>query len=131
MNQLNSIILEGNVVRQAELSEPSEGFKICRFSLAVNRFMKKENGETTEEVSFFDVEGYGKMAEIWKNQTTKGRNVRVVGRLKQNRWKDTDGKNHSKTFVVAEHMEFKPVFSGSNESKNQKVQENVKAEVAF
>lgn len=117
MNHLNSIILEGNVVRQAEISEPSKGFKVCKFPLAVNRFIKNSNGEATEEVSFFDVETYGKMAEICEKYSYKGRGVRVVGRLKQNRWKDSDGKNFSKVFVVAEHVEYKPNFKKDDDKK--------------
>jgi single-strand DNA-binding protein len=38
----------------------------------------------------------------------EGRGVRVVGRLKQDRWTDADGKPHSRVLVVAEHVEFKP-----------------------
>ena len=38
----------------------------------------------------------------------KGRGVRVVGRLKQDRWTDADGKGRSRIFIVAEHVEFKP-----------------------
>jgi single-strand DNA-binding protein len=38
----------------------------------------------------------------------KGRGVRVVGRLKQDRWADADGKAHSRVEIVAEHVEFKP-----------------------
>lgn len=116
MNHLNSIILEGNVVRQAEVLEPSEGFKVCKFTLAVDRFVKKENGESTEEVSFFDVESYGKLADICKENGAKGRGVRVVGRLKQNRWKDNDGKSHSKVLIVSEHVEFKPIFHETENS---------------
>lgn len=117
MNHLNSIILEGNVVRQAEISEPSKGFKVCKFPLAVNRFIKNSNGEATEEVSFFDIETYGKMAEICEKYSSKGRGIRVVGRLKQNRWKDSDGKNFSKVFVVAEHVEYKPNFKKDDDKK--------------
>ncbi|MCQ2591580.1 MAG: single-stranded DNA-binding protein [Treponema sp.] len=108
MNHLNSIILEGNVAKAAELSEPVNGFKVCRFPLAVNRFTKNPKGDSYEEVSFFDVEAYGKMAEICEKNSSKGRGVRVVGRLKQNRWKDPDGKSYSKVLVVAEHVEYKP-----------------------
>lgn len=117
MNQLNSIILEGNVVRQAELSEPAKGFKVCKFPLAVNRFTKNSSGESFEEVSFFDVEAYGKMAEVCEKQSSKGRGVRVVGRLKQNRWKDNDGKNVSKVFIVAEHIEYKPKLTRPADSE--------------
>jgi len=34
--------------------------------------------------------------------------VRVVGRLKQDRWEDPEGKTRSKVHIVAEHVEFKP-----------------------
>ena len=115
MNQLNSIILEGNLVRQAELTEPAKGFKVCKFPLAVNRFGKNLNGDSFEEVSFFDVEAYGKMAEICEKNGTKGRGIRVVGRLKQSRWKDNEGKSLSKVFIVAEHVEYRPNFQKSEE----------------
>jgi single-stranded DNA-binding protein len=39
----------------------------------------------------------------------------VVGRLKQDRWTGTDGKQYSKIKVVAEHVEFKPQFKGKPE----------------
>ena len=110
MNQLNSIILEGNLVANAELSEPSKGFKVCKFSLGVNRFTKSLNGESIDEVSFFDVEAYGKLAESCEKNGIKGRGVRVVGRLKQSRWKNNDGKNLSRVYVIAEHIEYKPKF---------------------
>ncbi len=110
MNQLNSIILEGNLVANAELSEPTKGFKVCRFSLGVNRFTKSLNGESIDEVSFFDVEAYGKLAETCEKNCSKGRGVRVVGRLKQNRWKNNEGKNVSRIIIIAEHIEYKPKF---------------------
>ena len=49
------------------------------------------------------------MAEYCVEKATKGRGVRVVGRLKQDTWKDSNGKNVSRIFVVAEHIEYKPV----------------------
>ena len=51
MNQLNSIILEGNLVKDSVLSEPVEGFKVCNFTMGVNRFYKNKNDEGVEEVS--------------------------------------------------------------------------------
>jgi single-strand DNA-binding protein len=34
--------------------------------------------------------------------------VRVVGRLKQDRWTSPEGQGRSKVSIVAEHVEFKP-----------------------
>ena len=39
----------------------------------------------------------------------KGSGVRVVGRLKQDRWNSEDGKARSRVKIVAEHIEAKPV----------------------
>ena len=106
MNQLNSIILEGNVVRKAEFSEPKTGFQVCKFPLAVNRKTKTPEGETKEEVSYFDVETYGQMAESCYKWCDRGKGVRVVGRLKQSRWEENNVKK-SRVYVVAEHVEYK------------------------
>ena len=110
MNQLNSIILEGNLVKDSVLSEPVSGFKVCKFVIGVNRFFKNKNDESVEEVSFFEVETFGRSAEFCEKKAKKGRGVRVVGRLKQDVWKDSDGKSQSKVYVVAEHIEYKPVY---------------------
>lgn len=127
MNQLNSIILEGNVVRDAVLLEPSEGFKVCKLCIAVNRFYKNKNDQASEEVSFFDVECFGKSAEYCQKKAIKGRGVRVVGRLKQDSWKDNSGKSQSRVFVVAEHIEYKPVVNkqDSSSEKAEKEKESV------
>ena len=125
MNQLNSIILEGNVVRDAVLLEPSEGFKVCKLSIAVNRFYKNKNDQAAEEVSFFDVECFGKSAEYCQKKAIKGRGVRVVGRLKQDSWKDNSGKSQSRVFVVAEHIEYKPVANKQDSSSDRTEKEAV------
>jgi single-strand DNA-binding protein len=38
-----------------------------------------------------------------------------VGRLKQDRWTGTDGKNHAKVAIVAEHVEYRPDFRKNSE----------------
>lgn len=108
MNQLNSIILEGNVTRDVLFKETTHGCKVCTIPIAVNRWYKSDDGRGVEEVSYFDVEVFGKMAEYCEKRVTKGRGLRVVGRLKQSRWKGADGKNASRVTIIAEHIEFKP-----------------------
>jgi len=125
MNQLNSIILEGNVVKKAEFSEPKTGFQVCKFPLAVNRKTKTPDGETKEEVSYFDVETYGQMAENCYKWCDRGQGVRVVGRLKQSRWEENNVKK-SKVYVIAEHVEYKFSKPKDDAAKNQKA-ENVNA----
>lgn len=118
MNNLNSLIIEGNLVRDAQLKEPKAGFKVCEFQVAVNRFYLKDKGESAEEVSYFDVQAYGNYAETIVSKCKKGRGVRVVGRLKQDRWSDSNGKAASKVHIIAEHIEFKPIFNKQNSTEN-------------
>jgi len=121
MNQLNSIILEGNLCKDAVIEEPTPGFKVSRFAIGVNRWYMNSNNEGVSEVSYFDIEAYGKMAEYCVLKGKKGRGIRVVGRLKQNTWKDDEGKFHSKVFVVAEHLEYRPVTQNEEETEDKKV----------
>jgi single-strand DNA-binding protein len=114
MNNLNSILIEGNLVRDPLYRTTPKGTPLCTFTLASNRFFKQDSG-LEKEVGFCDVESWSKLAENCYNLGRKGRGVRVVGRLKQDRWNGSDGKAHSKIAIVAEHVEFKPDFK-----KNEK-----------
>ena len=110
MNSLNSIIVEGNLTRDPVLSATPKGTSVCTFSVASNRFYR-QNEEQQREVSFFDVETWARLAEVCGEQLKKGRGVRVVGRLRQDRWTDGENRPHSRVKIVAEHVEFKPQFA--------------------
>jgi len=107
MNNLNSILIEGNMVREPLLRTTPKGTPVCTFSLASNRYFRQDSG-MEKEVSFFEVETWAKLAEACNNLGKKGRGVRVVGRLKQDRWTGNDGKQRSKISIIAEHVEFRP-----------------------
>ncbi len=109
MNSLNSILVEGNLTRDPELRSTPKGTPVCTFSVASNRF-RKVGEEYEKEVSFFDVETWNRLAERCGETLGKGRGVRVVGHLKQDRWKDSEGSSRSRVKIVAEHVEFKPIF---------------------
>lgn len=109
MNSLNSVLIEGNLVRDPEKKELESGAKLCTFSLASNRYFNQDN-EKKSEVSYFDVEVWNKTAELCLRTLSKGRGVRVVGRLKQDRWVDRDGKSRAKVKLVGDTVEFKPKF---------------------
>ncbi len=110
MNNLNSILIEGNLVRDPELSYTPKGVAVCKFSVACNRSYKQDQ-ELQKEVSYFDVTTWTRLAEVCGEYLKKGRGVRVVGRLKQDRWTDPEGKGRSKIYIMAEHVEFKPQFN--------------------
>ena len=114
MNALNSMLLEGNVVRDSILKKTPKGTPVCTFSIASNRYYMQDNTRE-KETSYFDVETWGKLAESCGKNCTKGRGVRIVGRMKQDRWVGSDGKNYSRIKLVGEHVEFKPASTKSRE----------------
>lgn len=111
MTDLNSVFLIGRLTRDVEVAYLQTGTAIGKFSLAVNRSVKK-NGQWTDEVNFFDVACFGKTAENLKPYLLKGKMIGVQGSLKQDRW-EKDGQHFSRVSVVAENIQLCG-SSGSN-----------------
>jgi single-strand DNA-binding protein len=112
VNNLNSVLIEGNLVRDPELRyTPSDGTSpgtpLCTLVLASSRSYKLD-GERHEEVSFIEAATTGRLATVCAEHLSKGRGIRVVGRIKQERWEDADGNTREKVLIVAEHVEFQP-----------------------
>ncbi len=114
MNNLNSVLLEGNLCRDPELRYTPKGTPVCTLVLASNRSYKVE-GERQEEVSFVETTTWGKLATVCAEHLAKGRGVRVVGRLKQDRWEDSEGNARAKVVIVAEQVEFQPRRAANGE----------------
>jgi single-strand DNA-binding protein len=120
MNNLNSILIEGNMVKDPQMRTTAKGTKLCTFQIASNRYFKQDAG-MEKEVSFFNIETWSKLAEGVSNLGKKGRGVRIVGRLKQDRWNDNSGKPQSKVSIVAEHVEFRPEFKKEAQEETAEV----------
>ena len=119
MNNLNSILIEGNLTKDPVFNETPKGTPVSKFTIATNRYYKQDD-EIQSEVSYFDIETWARLAEVCSDHLAKGRGVRVVGRLKQDRWSDSEGKAKSRIKIVAEHVEFKPVTNHEETDKGEK-----------
>lgn len=97
----------GNLTRDPEVKYTPKGTAICQLGMAINRYWKDENGQDKEEVTFVDVEVWGKQAETASKYLSKGRPVFIEGRLKLDTWDDKEsGQKRSKMKVVCERMQF-------------------------
>ena len=104
MANVNKVILIGNVTRDVEVKFTPKGTAVAGITLAVNRNYKTDSGEKREEVTFVDVELWGRVAEIAGEYVRKGNPLYVEGRLKQDSWEDKDsGQKRTKLKVVAEN----------------------------
>jgi single-strand DNA-binding protein len=108
MNGFNKVILAGNLTRDPELRYTPGGMAIAKFGLAVNRKWKdSQSGEMKEEVTFVDIDAFGKQAETIGNYLKKGRPILVEGRLKLDQWDDKQTQQkRSRLGVVLEAFTF-------------------------
>ncbi len=104
-------------MQDTELKYTPKGAAVCSFALASNRYFKHDE-ETKKEVSYFDITTWSRLAEVCGEYLKKGRGVRVVGRLKQDRWTSPEGQARSKVEIVAEHVEFKPQMKKDGDGKD-------------
>ena len=107
MASFNKVILVGNLTRDPELRYTPKGTTIAKIGLAVNRVWTNEAGEKKEEVTFVDVDVFGRTAENVGQYMRKGRPIMIEGRLKLDQWDDkATGAKRSKLGVVAETVQF-------------------------
>jgi single-strand DNA-binding protein len=107
MASFNKVILVGNLTRDPELRYTPKGLAIAKLGLAVNRVWKSETGESKEEVTFVDIDAFGKQAETIGQYLKKGRPVLVEGRLRLDQWDDKQtGQKRSRLGVVLESFQF-------------------------
>src|SRR5438093_1564733 len=107
MANFNKVILAGNLTRDPELRYTPKGTAIARIGLAINRSWKDETGASKEEVTFVDVEAWGRQAEVISQYLKKGRPILMEGRLKFDQWEDKNThQKQSKLRVVLESFQF-------------------------
>jgi single-strand DNA-binding protein len=107
MASFNRVILVGNLTRDPELRYTPKGTAVAQLGVAVNRQWKSETGEAKEEVTFVDVEAFGRQAEVIGQYLKKGRPILVEGRLKLDTWDDKQtNQKRSKLKVVLEAFQF-------------------------
>lgn len=103
MDDINQVFLVGRLTRDSEIKYTAGGTAVCRFSLALGRSIKK--GEKWEkETSFFDCTLWGKPAESMAKYLVKGKQVAIVGELRQERW-EKDGQKFSKVGITVDTIQ--------------------------
>lgn len=116
MASFNKVILVGNLTRDPELRYTPKGTAIAKLGLAVNRVWTNESGEKKEEVTFVDVDVFGRTAENVGQYMRKGRPILVEGRLRLEQWDDKQtGQKRSRLGVVAETVQFLGSPNGASE----------------
>jgi len=117
MTNLNVAIIEGRLVKDPEIRYTQEGTALCRFSLA-NNFSYTSQNEIQNKVNFIEITTFSRLAEICSEYLKKGNRVIVNGKLRQKKWQDRDGINHSRVCINGEQVHFLD-YKVNNECKEK------------
>lgn len=103
----NKVIVQGNLTRDPEVRTLPSGSSVARLAVAVNRTFNDKDGNKKEEVTYVDVDAFGKQADTIGKFFTKGKPILIEGRLKLDNWEDkTTGEKKSRLGVVLEGFSF-------------------------
>lgn len=92
MNNLkNCVQLIGNLGRDVELKEISNGSKVAKFTLATNDYYKNNKGEIVKDTQWHSIVAWGKTAELMAKVLKKGSSVALQGKLVHRTYEDKDG----------------------------------------
>lgn len=100
---MNKVFLIGNLARDPELRNTTNGIPVCTFSLAVSRRFKSANG--TNETDFLNIVVWRGQAESCAKYLKKGSKAAVSGSI-QTRNYEVDGVKKYATDIVADEVQF-------------------------
>lgn len=101
---MNKVCLSGRLTKDPEVkySQGENATAIARFTLAVDRRVKKEN----DNADFITCVTFGKPAEFVEKYFTKGMKMNAVGRITTGSFTNKEGVKVYTTDVTVEEVEF-------------------------
>ena len=111
MASFNKVILMGNLTRDPEVRSTPGGQSVTALGIATNRTYTAggrdgQGGEKREEVTFVDVDFWGRTGELIAQYLRKGDPIFIEGRLHFRQWEDKEGGKRSKLSVTGENFQF-------------------------
>jgi len=88
---MNKVLIIGNLGSDPEMRYTPSGQAVTSFTVATNYKYTASTGESKEEVEWFRVSAWGRLAETSNQYLSKGRKVYVEGRLKSRSFEGKDG----------------------------------------
>lgn len=103
---MNIVILSGRLTKDAEVkySQGSDSMAIARFTLAVDRKGKKQEGQQTAD--FINCVAFSKTAEVIEKYTSKGSKIALRGHWQSGSYKNKDGVTVYTNDCIVDEFEF-------------------------
>lgn len=102
---MNVVCLIGRLTRDPELQTTSTGMNVCRFTLAVDRRVRSQNGNGPT-ADFIGCKAFGKTAETIAQYLSKGRKFAVTGHIQTGSYDNQQGQRVYTTDVIVDNFTF-------------------------
>lgn len=118
---MNKVILMGRLARDPEVryTTGQDTLAIARFTLAVERRMKREDQINAD---FISCVSFGRQAEFAEKYFHQGLKIAITGRIQTGSYKNREGQTIYTTEVVVEEQEFAESKGASEAAGNAAVQ---------
>lgn len=99
---INKVILVGNLGREPEIRNSSDGSKIVSFSIATSETWKDKNtGERKDKTEWHRIVIFNdRLADVAEKYLKKGSKVYIEGQLQTRKWTDNNNMERYTTEVV-------------------------------
>lgn len=104
MRSVNKVILIGNLTRDPEMRQTSNGQVVTTFCIATNREWITKDSSKHSLAEYHDIVAWARLAEICSKYLKKGKLVYIEGYLKTRSWDTPEGVKKFRTEVVAQDM---------------------------
>ena len=99
---INRVVLVGRITRDPETQQTNTGIPYVRFTVAVNRPFKDQNGE--RQADFINCVAWRAQAEFMRSFVRKGNQLAVEGRIQMNSYTDANGNNRQVFDILVESV---------------------------
>lgn len=119
MRCVNKVILIGNLTRDPELKQTTNGQSIATFGLATNREWMTKDGRKQQSSEFHELVAWARLGEICQQYLKKGKLVYVEGYLKTRVKLLPDNTKKFRTEIVVQDMIMLDKRAKSEEEDNK------------
>ena len=103
---LNMVQMIGRCGQDPEIRELPNGNSVAKVSIAVGDDYTNKDGQKVEQTEWVNIEAFGKLADIFGQYVTKGKQIYIQGKFKTDKYPDKDtGKDKYSTKVVVSQMQ--------------------------
>lgn len=104
MRSVNKVILVGNLTRDPEMRQTTNGQSIATFGLATNREWMTKDGRKMSSAEFHELVAWARLGDICHQYLRKGKLIYVEGYLKTRSQELPDGTKKFRTEIVVQDM---------------------------